>query len=105
MKEIPEDVQLISSETKINLSEREFFKKVVSNFTTYNKIIVENKYSVQNASSVLKRFIVFNSNWNIIASRIIATKQIFLNTIIKYQANDRNWYYYRNKGTVETCQP
>jgi hypothetical protein len=61
IKDVNDDEQLIYSETKFNLSEREFMKKIIANFTSYKKVIVENKYSVPNTTSLFKRFIVFNS--------------------------------------------
>lgn len=61
MKDIPIDTLLLNDHNKINVTEREFYKKLIVNFTQYKKVVVENKYSVMNNNPTLKRFVVLNS--------------------------------------------
>jgi len=62
-EEIPQDTFVIPSESKLNLSEKEFFKLILPRFVDYKKVVVENKGSVPNSMSLLKRYVILNSNF------------------------------------------
>jgi ubiquitin C-terminal hydrolase len=70
-EEIPEDTYVIPAESKLNLSEKEFFKIILPRFTDYKKVVVENKGSVPNSMSLLRRYVILNSNFKVLLKLFI----------------------------------
>lgn len=66
IKTLTDDEALIDATHKLNLSEREFFKKISPSFNKYKKIIVENKYSIPGSTHTIRRYVVYNSNLSLI---------------------------------------
>ena len=62
LSEVAENEQLVSADLKLGMTEKEFFTKILANFTMYKKIIVENRYSVPEYRSLMKRYVIFNGN-------------------------------------------
>lgn len=42
-------------------NDREFFRRVLPDLTSGKKVIVQNKFSVKNATSTLIRYVAYNS--------------------------------------------